>query len=94
MGGNARCSGGTGGKVGPKLKKLIFQRNQENCSSFVLILHNIDPNYSSFYLKCPRKYQKTYNFNIFLHFPKFTPLPLQNFVENTEFDYTPLCIYY
>ena len=25
MGGNARCFGGTGGKVGPKLEKLIFQ---------------------------------------------------------------------
>ena len=37
MGGNARCSGGTGGKVGPKLKKktIIFPRKS---GAFVPIL--------------------------------------------------------
>ena len=38
-------------------------------------LHVLDTNSSSFYVDCPRKCQKTYNFDIFKHFPKFTPLP-------------------
>ena len=33
--------------------------------AIVPILHILDPNYPSFYLKCPRKFQKTYNFDIF-----------------------------
>ena len=30
--------------------------------------------YLFFYLKCPRKYKKTNNFDIFLTLPKFAPL--------------------
>ena len=48
----------------------------------------------SFYVKCPRKCQKTYNFDIFLDFPKFTPLPLLNFEMNSKFDHIPLFICY
>ena len=59
--------------------------SRENCSNFCLgimeapFLHVFDPNSPSIYVKCPRKCQKTYNFDIFLHFPNFTPLPLLNF---------------
>ena len=60
----------------------------------VSFLHVLDPNSSSFYVKCPRKCQKTYNFDIFLHFPKFTPLPLLNFGMNLKFDDIHLCAYY
>ena len=28
----------------------------------------------------------------FEHFPKFAPLPLQNFGMNLKFDHTPMCI--
>ena len=31
----------------------------------VPLLHILDSNYPSFYLKYPRKYQETYNFDIF-----------------------------
>ena len=43
-------------------------------------------------LKCPRKYQKTHNFEIFLHFPKFAPLLLSNFEENPKFDHIPMYV--
>ena len=62
MDGNARCLGGTGEKVRPKLETLIFQGNQGQLVQFcpgrleAFILHILDPNYSSFYLKCLRKY--------------------------------------
>ena len=64
--------GGTGGKIGSKLEKLsFFQGNQGQLFQFcpgrieAPLLHILDPNYPSFYSKCPRKYQKTYNFDIF-----------------------------
>ena len=43
---------------------IFFQGNQGQLFQFctgrleALILHIPDPNYSSFYLKCPRKYKK------------------------------------
>ena len=93
--------GGTGEKVGSKLKKLSFsQRNQEQLFQFspgrieAHFLHILDLNYPSFYLKCPRICQKTYNFDIFQHFPKFAPLPLLNFGLAPIFDHIPLCVYY
>ena len=98
MGGNARYLGGTGGKVGPKLEKLIFPGNQGQLLQFCpgrledLILHILDPNYSSFYLECPRKYQKTYNIDIFSHFPKFVPLPPQNFKKTINLIIPAMCI--
>ena len=52
-------------------------------------LHVLDPNSPSIYVKCPRKCRKTYNFDIFLHFRKFTPLPLLNFGMNPKFDHIP-----
>ena len=51
MGRNARCSGGTDGKVGPKLEELsFFQGNQGQLFQFwpgsleALNLHILDPN--------------------------------------------------
>ena len=86
-------------KVGAKLEKLSFSRDsRENCSNFCpgrmeAPLHGLDPNSPSIYVKCPRKYQKVYNFDIFLHFPKFTSLPLLNFGMNPTFDHIPpMCI--
>ena len=52
------------------------------------LLHILDTNYPSFCLKCPRKCQKTYNFDIFQHLPKFAPLPLLNFGVDPKFDHT------
>ena len=57
------------------------------------LLHIIDSNYPSFYLKYPRKSQKTYNLTFFQHFPKFAPLPLPNFGVDLKFDHiSPMCI--
>ena len=36
-----------------------------------------------------QKMSKTYNFDIFQHFPTFAPLPLLNFEMNPKFDHTP-----
>ena len=58
------------------------------------LLHVLDLNSPSFYVKCSRKCQKTYNFKFFQHFPKFTPLPLLNFGVNPKFDHILLCVYY
>ena len=58
------------------------------------LLHITDPNYPSFYSKCSRKCQKTYNFDIFQHFAKFAPLPLLNFGVDPGFHHIPLCVYY
>ena len=51
VGGNVRCLGGTGGKVGLKLEKLLFfQRNQGQLFQVfperleAVILHILDPN--------------------------------------------------
>ena len=90
-----------GGKVGSKLEKLsFFSRDIRGIVPIFAMegytppfLHVLDPNSSSFYLKCPRKCQKTYNFDIFKHFPKFTPPP-PRFGMNPKFDHIPLCVYY
>ena len=64
-------------------KTVIFQEKLGQLFQFcpgsieTLFLHVLDLNYPSIYLKCPRKYQKTSNFDIFLHFSKFAP-PLPN----------------
>ena len=95
--GNARCLGGTGGEIGPKLETPFFP---EISGKIVPILtkpswHILDPNYSSFYLKCPRKYKKNpMIWTFFWHFDKFAPFPLPNFEENPKFDCTLLCVYY
>ena len=82
--------------MGPKLEKLsFFQGNQGQLFQFcpgrieTLFLHIPDPDYPSFYLKCPRKYQKPYNFEIFFTLPKFAPLLLPNFGKHSKFDYNP-----
>ena len=52
-------------------KTVIFQGNEGKLFQFfpgrieAPLLHILDPNYPSFYLKCLRKCQKTYNFYIF-----------------------------
>ena len=49
----------------------FFQGNQGKLFHFfperleAPFLHVLDPNSPSFYVKCPRKCQKTYNFDIF-----------------------------
>ena len=69
MGGSARFQRGTMGKVGPKLSFLKGNQGQlfQFCTERLecLILHIIDPNYLSFYLKCPRKYKKPYILTFF-----------------------------
>ena len=58
-------------KLGQNGKLSFFQGNQEQLFQFcsgrieARLLHILDPNYLLFYLKCPRKCQKTYNFDIF-----------------------------
>ena len=42
-------------------------------------LHILNPNYHSFYLKCPRKCQKTYNFDIFPSLSQFCTSPSLKF---------------
>ena len=58
--------------MGSKLgKTVIFPEKLEEIVSILPwkdsgpLLHILDANYPSFYLKCPRKCQKTYNFDIF-----------------------------
>ena len=84
MGGNVRCLGGTCGNVGPKLEALIFPGKSGAIVPIcpgrleALFLHILDPNYSSFYLKCPRKYQKAYNSDMFFTVLQIcTSLPLK-----------------
>ena len=58
-------------RVKTEKKLSFFQGNQGQLFQFcpgrieAPILHILDPNYLSFYLKCLRKCQKTYNFDIF-----------------------------
>ena len=63
-------------------KNCHFSRDsRENCSIFcpgrmeAPLLYVLDPNSPSIYVKCPRKCQKTYNFDIFLHFLIYTSPP-------------------
>ena len=88
------------GKYGQNWKNChFFQGNQGQWFQFcprrieASLLHIPDPNYPSFYLKCPRQCQKTYNLDIFKHFSKFAPLPLLNFGVDLKFDHIPpICI--
>ena len=87
--------------MGTKLKNCHFSRNNgENCSNFCSekieahFLHVLDINSPSIYVICPRKCQKPYNFDIFFHFPKFTPLTLLNSGMNPKLDQVDLCVYY
>ena len=57
-------------------------------------LHVLDPNSPSFYVKCPRKFQKTYNFDIFPTLLQIYTSSLINFRMNLKFDHMPLCEYY
>ena len=58
-------------KVGPKLETVIFLGIAGKIVPIFLgrieapFLHVLDPNSPSFYVKCPRKCQKAYNFDIF-----------------------------
>ena len=71
-------------KIGSKLEKTVIFLGKSGTIVPTLpckdrsppLLHILDPNYPSLYLKRPRKCRKTYNFDIFQHFPKFAPLPL------------------
>ena len=55
-------------------------------------LHVLNLNSPSYYVKCPRKCQKTYNF-LTLSQMKFTPLCLLNFGMNPKLDHIPpVCI--
>ena len=57
-------------------KTVIFPGNQRQLFQFcprrieAHFLHILDPNYPSFYLQCPRKFQKTYNFDNFFTLPQ------------------------
>ena len=81
---------GTGGKVGSKLKKNchFFQGNQEQLFHFSYerieepLSHILDPNYRTFYLKCPRKCQKNYNFDMFPTLSQICTSLLLNFGVN------------
>ena len=58
------------------------------------LLHILDPNSPSFYLKCPRKCKKTpIILAFFQYFPKFGPLPLLHFGVGPKFDHISLCAY-
>ena len=77
-------------------KLLFFQGNQGQLFQFCFakletrILHILDPNYSSFLSKMPQKIsQKPIILTFFDTSPNFAPLLLPNFVEHSEFDYTP-----
>ena len=78
----------------------MFQGNQGQFFQFLPwkdrspIFTRLDPNSPSFYVKCPRICQKTYNLDIFQHFPKFTPLPFLNFGVNPKFYHIPQRVYY
>ena len=58
------------------------------------ILRILDPNYLSFYLKWPRKCQKTYNFDIFSRLSQICTSPTPKCWEDPKFDHIPLCVYY
>ena len=67
-------------------KKLsFFQGSQWQLFIFcigrieALFLHIVDPNNPSFYLKCPKKYQNTYNFDIFPTLPQICTSPPPKF---------------
>ena len=79
-----------GGKVGSKLKNCHFSRDsRENCSNFfprrieAPFLHVLDPNSLSFYVKCPRKCQKTYNFDTFFTLPQIYTSPPPKFWDES-----------
>ena len=79
-------------------KTVIFHGNQGQLFQFcpgrieAPLLHIPDPNYLSFYLKCPRKYQKTYNFDIFPTLSQIRTFPPPKFWGNPQFDHTRMCI--
>ena len=89
MGGKAKFYG----KVGSKKEKTGTFPEKSEAIVQVLPwknrsppLHILDPNYPSFYQKCPRKCQETYNFDIF-----FNAFP--NFGVDPKFDnIPPMCI--
>ena len=84
-----------------KLEKLsFFQGNQgqlfQICPGKIEahLLHNVDLNCPSFYIKCPRKCQKPIILTFFKQFPKFPPLLLPNFGVDPKFDHIHLCVYF
>ena len=88
-------------KSRPKLEKLSFlQENQRELFQFcpgrieAPLLHILDPNYPSFYLKRPRKCQDNFNFDIFQAVSQICTSPLLNFRVDLKFDHIPLCVYY
>ena len=84
------------GKSRAKTERLsFFQGKQGQLFQFfpgrieAHFLHIINPNYSSFNLKCPRKYKKPHNFDIFPTLPQICTSPLPNLLGNPIFNYTP-----
>ena len=101
MGGSERFWRWKSGKVEGKLEKLsFFQRNLGQLFQFchgrieASLLHIRNSNYPSIYLKCPRKYQKTYNFDIFTTLPKICTSPPPKFWERNLNLIIPPCVYY
>ena len=80
-------------------KTVIFPRIAEKLFQFfpgtieAPFLHVLDPNSPSFNVKCPRKCQKPYNFDIF-YFSQIYTSPLLNFEINPKFDHILLYVYY
>ena len=57
------------------------------------LLHVLDPNFPSFYVKCPRKCQKTYNFDIFPTLSQIDTSPPPRFWGKSQiWSYAPTCI--
>ena len=99
MGGKARFWGGTGGKVGSKLKTVFFPGKSGAIVSILpwkdisLRLHILDPIYPSFYLKCLRKCQKTHNFDIFQTVSQIYTYPSPKFWGGSKIrSDPPMCI--
>ena len=88
MGENARCSGETGGKVGPKLESSHFPGESGTIDPIRRLGPYFTPSQIT-YLKYPRKYQKPIILTFFT-LAQICTSPLPNFGENPEFDYTPL----
>ena len=90
-----------GGKVGLKLEKLSFsQGSLGQLSQFFPrnIYPLFDPNYPSFYLKCPKQCQKTYNSDTFSNtsqilgkFLIIPPMCILLKLDDTEFGVSNLC---
>ena len=57
-----------------------------------LLLHILDQDCPSFYLRFSRTYQETYNFDFFRHFPKFVFFPSQFLGKILNLIIPPMCM--